>query len=44
MTPPYQWNRTQILRAIRLSGFYKDIPQKKACMPAEWEKYVKEKK
>lgn len=39
-TPKYVWNRNQVLRAIRISGFYKDEGRKHAYVPKEWEKYI----
>lgn len=32
-TPQTQWNRRQMLRAVRASGFYKDEDRKQAYIP-----------
>ncbi|MBN2100642.1 hypothetical protein JW710_02005 [Candidatus Dojkabacteria bacterium] len=39
-TPRYTWNRNQVMRGIRISGFYKDIPRKTAYIPPEWKEFI----
>jgi len=41
MNPSRQWNRSQVLRAVRCSGFYREEGKKDAYIPVEWKKYLK---
>jgi hypothetical protein len=41
-SPQYVWNRNQILRAVRISGFYKEEEKRHAYIPKEWERYIKQ--
>ncbi|MBD3362878.1 hypothetical protein GF362_04105 [Candidatus Dojkabacteria bacterium] len=41
-TPQYLWNRNQVLRAVRISEFYKDEGRKQAYVSKEWNKFLKE--
>lgn len=39
-SPQIVWNRSQVLRAVRVSGFYFDEGRKQAYIPKEWEEYI----
>lgn len=41
-SPQYKWTRSQVLYAVRISGFYKDEGRKQAYIPDEWRIYIKE--
>ncbi len=41
-SPQFVWNRSQVLRAVRVSGFYLDEGRKQAYIPTEWEEFIKD--
>ena len=40
-SPQYHWTRSQIMRAVKVSGFYRDEERKQAYFPKEWSEYVR---
>lgn len=40
-SPQFVWKRSQVLRAVKVSGFYLDEGRKEAHIPKEWEQYLK---
>lgn len=40
-TPQFVWKRSQVLRAVKVAGFYLDEGRKQAYIPKEWEQFLK---